>query len=148
MPSKQEVPLVRIIGFTLVKFYFTEMSYLHSVVCLSKMIVIFSKTAPSKINITWSSALLTSTAKVFQNDSATVKPILLGLNPFPIQMLHSFIHVTNMYIPQVLWYRKVLVFKKLNLVGNIYLQKNYNESGPCNSLNHSTKVYWILTMYA
>ena len=47
MPSKQEVPLVRIIGFTLVKFYFTEMSYLHSVVCLSKMIVIFSKTAPS-----------------------------------------------------------------------------------------------------
>ena len=51
MPSKQEVPLVRIIGFTLVKFYFTEMSYLHSMVCLSKIIVIFSKTAPTKTNI-------------------------------------------------------------------------------------------------
>lgn len=78
MPSKQEVPLiVRIIGFTLVKLYFTEMSYLHSMVCLSKILVIFSKTAPSKTNITLSSALLTSTASVFHNDSATVNETYL-----------------------------------------------------------------------
>ena len=100
MPSKQEVPLVRIIGLTLVKFYFTEMSYLHSMVCLSKIIVIFQKL--HQLKPTLSSTLLTSTAKVFQNDSDALKPTLLGLNPSPIQMLHSFIHVTTIYVTQVL----------------------------------------------